>query len=455
VGEERPELEARLARLGAERLAAELIDLAGQDRDIERRVKLLVREVDPDALGLELKRRIAGLRRSSRFASYQESFRLARQFDDLVMAIEDKVLPLDPAKAFELADAFLSTDRKTFERVDDSSGVVSDAYREACGTWLRAAALVKGKKDWVERIYRVTAEDDYGVRETLLQQASILLSEDELRRLARRYEKDAQEAKTDADKRDRGGFSATVRLGLVAEALRDPALFERSLTLRGGGLNDLQRISVARRYLECGQPEPAIERLEAIRDRDPWDRWILLAEAYRQKGQRNEQVRCLWRLFEGTAHFGTYEELLKLLPAGKRAEAKERAKGMALALGDALSAASFLLRVGASDDAERLVVDRIAELEGTYYEHLKSLAMLAAQHGRPRIEMLCYRELLSGILKAARSKAYGHAARYYRRLKELDQVIDDYGAVGDHQAFLEALREQHGRKYSFWRRVEG
>ena len=44
MGEDRPELEVSLARLGPERLAAELVDLAGEDRDIERRVRLLVRK---------------------------------------------------------------------------------------------------------------------------------------------------------------------------------------------------------------------------------------------------------------------------------------------------------------------------------------------------------------------------------------------------------------------------
>ena len=68
-------------------------------------------------------------------------------------------------------------------------------------------------------------------------------------------------------------------------------------------------------------------------------------------------------LFEGSAHFGTYVELLKLLPTGERAKAKQRAIGLALALGDVLSAASFLRRVGACADAERLTIERVAELE--------------------------------------------------------------------------------------------
>lgn len=138
--DDRSQLEARLAELGAERLAAELVALAEADRDIERRVKLLVSEGDRDALGTELRRRIAGLARSSRFVAYRESFALARQLAEVVEAIERKLLPLDPAQAFELADAFLETDHNTFGRIDDSSGVVADRGIEPGGSRDRESA---------------------------------------------------------------------------------------------------------------------------------------------------------------------------------------------------------------------------------------------------------------------------------------------------------------------------
>ena len=450
----RLELEVRLVELGPERLAAELMRLAGEDRDVEQRLRLLVSEGNRSALISELRRRIGGLARSSRFVPYGESSELAKRLAEIVEVIGERMLPLDPAAAFELANAFLRTDDTTLGRVDDSSGSVSDTYHDACRTWLRAAAASKAHEDWVDRIYQLNVEDGYGVRETLLTEAPLLLSEHELRRLAKRYEEDALRGAEDADGDGREGFSASVRLGLVAAALRDPALYERSVRLHSPQLNDLQRISVARCYLEHGQPEPAIAHLEAVEGRRYLERWSLLAEAYGRMGRKDEQLRCLWRLFAETAHFETYESLLELLPAGERAGATARARDVALAMEDLLSAASFLLRVGAPADAERLVMGRIAELEGGYYAHLKSLAALAAQEGCPRIEMLCYRELLGAILKQARSKVYGHAARYFRRLEALDGVIADYGTVQDHQSFLEELRHRHGRKYAFWRRVE-
>lgn len=52
-------------------------------------------------------------------------------------------------------------------------------------------------------------------------------------------------------------------------------------------------------------------------------------------------------------------------------------------------------------------------------------------------------------------RAYGHAAaRYFRRLGELDGTIDDYGPVVDHETFVDELRQRHGRKSSFWKKAE-
>ena len=49
--------------------------------------------------------------------------------------------------------------------------------------------------------------------------------------------------------------------------------------------------------------------------------------------------------------------------------------------------AAELASLAASGDAERLTMERAAALEGAYYQHPKSLAAFAGEHGRPCIEM--------------------------------------------------------------------
>lgn len=67
--------------------------------------------------------------------------------------------------------------------------------------------------------------------------------------------------------------------------------------------------------------------------------------------------------------------------------------------------------------------------------------------------ILTFSDSLLGILHQARSKAYGHAARYYKQLDALASHIDDYQPLLDHRAFLIQLKQEHGLKRSFWSRV--
>ena len=169
-------LRDRLIRVGPERLADTLLDVAEGDRELKRRLELLAIEDDPEATADELAKQIAALRRRKRFVRYGESFELAGELRLLIEAIRDRVFSDLPDRAFLLADGFLRTDAKVYERVDDSSGSVADVYRDACLLWLDAAARSGRDEDWVERLRATATDNDYGVRDPLLPNADRLLS---------------------------------------------------------------------------------------------------------------------------------------------------------------------------------------------------------------------------------------------------------------------------------------
>jgi hypothetical protein len=403
----------------------------------------------------ELKRRIAGLRRRSTFVPYSGSFALAQELQQIVDAVREQVLPKDPDKAYELADAFLQSDKRTFERVDDSDGSVGDVYRESCLLWLEAASRAGVKRDWVGRIYMLAKEDDYGARDALLRGAATLLSEHELRRLVAHFEDDARQARPGRKGFDFRALSAWSGIGLLALALRDPRLYERAAKMGRDNLNDLQLVDVARRYLEFGDAETAVSRLQAMADRDNPERLDLLARSYDQLGKGDEQIEVLWCTFETYLTLPSYDRLIDLLPADRHETARGRARRIARDHAEAYSAVRFLLHAGWPDDAEGVLSSRLPELADTFYGALLDLAGMAEKAGRPVIEAACYRLLVLDILRAARLKAYGYAARYLRKLEKLDRTIENYGALDDHDAFVEELRQEHGRKYAFWRRVDG
>lgn len=444
----------RLIRAGPERLADELLRLADGDEELRRRLELLVREDDAESLAGELARQIADLRLRERFTSYGESFSFAAELRGLVEAVREKVMPSLPGRAFELADALMLQDSVVFERVDDSSGVVGDVYRDACLLWLDAAARSARGEDWVELIRERVAGDGYGARDPLLPNAGRLLDESHLRRLARSYEPDSDGTAPDAatnfplDRRRGWGYVAQ-----VAKALRDPVLYERAHSF-GRRVDDRLRLEVVRLCIDWGQIDEALARLEDASSSDGYERDSLLLECYERRGDTARQIELLWKLFEASPDHGRYSRLLDLTPEGERNAARDRARDAALRHPHPPTVVEFLLRSGWQDEAERVAIERSNGFDGVHYGTLLELAGLAASSKRPLIEVVCYRSLLRDILDDGRSKAYGHAARYYFRLAEIDLDLPGYAPLQDHEILVAGLRRDHGRKRAFWSRVE-
>jgi hypothetical protein len=146
------------------------------------------------------------------------------------------------------------------ERADYSEGHIAYELRDACVLWLDAAARVRATHtdsglDWQAALYEFYQANDYGIRESLLEQAHRLLREEELRALASRFENDARRM-IDAQKAGLveryGTFGFSSAMGLVARALRDPKLYEQSILLHSPEPNGLQANNIAEQYLLCG-----------------------------------------------------------------------------------------------------------------------------------------------------------------------------------------------------------
>lgn len=447
-------LRHRLTRLPPERLADELIDLGNRDGEVRERLGMLAAESDPEALAEVLRRRIDNLGQTQDYISYGRSFAFAQDLRHIVSAIRNRLLPRDPDLVFELADLFLQSDVRVFECVDDSAGAVGDVFRDACKLWLEAAAKSIVKRDWVALFKERIGKDDYGSRDELLPNAAILFSEAELRTLAAQSLDEARKARPEVNGRDWQALSGATTASQLAIALKDPGLYEEAITAVGGSLNDIQRIDVAKRYLEFGDAETALARLSELADGGSTERLDLFAECYGRLGRVREQIAILEKQFERTLSKRQYDEILRLRPETEQEVARQWARTLALSFDTLYTAAIFLFEAGWPDDAERIVLDRSGDLATRYYPGLQDLAALADASGCRLVEVVCYRHLIRDILNDARSKAYGHAVKYYRSLEALDPLITDYGSLGDHASFVAELRKKHGRKSAFWGRLD-
>ena len=116
--------------------------------------------------------------------------------------------------------------------------------------------------------------------------------------------------------------------------------------------------------------------------------------------------------------------------------------------------ALFLVEMGQMDAAENYVLERADQLNGDFYSGLLPLTEAMETTDRWLCASIIYRALLDSILHRGQTKAYSHGARYLKRLDRLAESVSDWRSFENHRAYVEKLRQQHGRKRSFWARYE-
>jgi hypothetical protein len=117
-----------------------------------------------------------------------------------------------------------------------------------------------------------------------------------------------------------------------------------------------------------------------------------------------------WSAFETTLSAAHLREYLKRLPDFEDFPIEQKALVHAAAFPSAMTALNFLIEWPALEAADRLVRDRIAELDSRDYVQLGKAAEALAEKW-PISATLLYRALVRSVLVRGYSKAYGYAAR--------------------------------------------
>ena len=142
------------------------------------------------------------------------------------------------------------------------------------------------------------------------------------------------------------------------------------------------------------------------------------------------------------------------MPTVERSALRTRACLDAKSHPNVASAAELLFALEEPLLAEQLIIDRARELDGRNYVLLTSLALTAKVNKRWLAATMLWRALLDAILKRGYAKAYDHAAQYLRELRGAASEIEDFRGYPTHSNYEEFLRKAHGRKASFWQRLD-
>ena len=121
-----------LEALGAERLAALLIEVSTGDAAMKRRLRLeLAGAQSPAEAAREIRKRLASIARGRTFIDWQKRRAFVADIEAQRRAIVDQVARGDPGEALDLLWQFLSLAGPVFDRCDDSSGTIGDEFRAA------------------------------------------------------------------------------------------------------------------------------------------------------------------------------------------------------------------------------------------------------------------------------------------------------------------------------------
>ena len=437
-----------LIKLGAERLAEELLKLAEHSQTAADRIDYITssRTENLDRIEVQLDQLCNG-----EFYDWHSVDGYAYQLSQLLSNLKESID--DPCEGVKWVRHFFEKDGLIMESCDDSGGTVSMVFLvEATDCFVWFSKKCERKEFVAQQLIELVLDDQYGVRDELIDHAADFLPEQWLRWLVEQLQPGSEESDWNATQRN-------FLLQSLARQLKDTQLFEEVTLQRE--LSFTSYLSIAQVYLENGnalQAQGWIERanLEFPSGHNfrPYDYQTIRREIYRQLGDKEGEGRLAWEIFRSNRSVERLAELLQTLGEEQREEVitAETAQILASSQHNLIgSDASFLLQLGNFDAAEQYLMKRIALLNKIDYITLTEWVVQFAQS--PLLASMIYRELLNGILKRGYTKAYHYGVDYWIQLQQLNPQVLAWDPYLTHQQYQLLVRQEHGRKHSFWKQV--
>ena len=470
-----------LEALGARRLAELLMEISSGDALVANLLQLeFAGTKGPAKASLEIREQMARIRRSRVFFEWDESPALARELDILRGAIVNHVADSDASEALGLMWGFMELADAVFDRCDDSGGSVGDVFlvaREDLGEIASAAKTAPALL--ADQAFAAIMNNNYAQYDGLVGILKPALGCEGLECLKQRLIESLSttatqptgKVSTSVGLRSLGSVSEDerrerYRRDVASSALRDIADAQDDVDGYIAQYDEETRrvppiaAQIARRLLAAGRAGDALHALDASSRSVSSDRrWIgfewedARVAALEALGRTDAAQQVRWDCFERSLSMLHLRAYLERLAKSSAADAEEKALDHVQDFQDRLAALSFFLSWPALERASRLVVEHAKSLDGNCYEILAPAARaLASQH--PLAATLTFRAMIDFTLGRGKSTRYRHAARHLSQCASLAADIGDFQGYEAHGDYEQRLRREHGRKRSFWGRID-
>ena len=467
-----------LEKLGAEKLAALVLDLVKGNAALQRRARMeLSASQGPKELAADLRKRFASLRRSTGFVDWRQQKTLVKDLSGLLGMIENSIAPHDADEAFELLWSFLQLAPSIHERTDDSNGAVGDVFSDAVDliATLSPRMSIDGKS-LAERILDAVADAGYGEFDGIIPATAEALGDEGLEHLKKittawsaappsqheleQFRGYGLYSSAEESVRRNKQLTGSVILADVADAQGDVDAYMARYSEEQLAYGTIAP-DVASRLLDADRIDEAFDIINRARVAEDGKRFSpfrhelheVYEECLQRLGKTDDLKAHLSANFEHTLSARSLRKYLKLLPDFDDLEAEAAALDYAETYPHLGTAISFLVDWQALDRAAKMVLSRADELDGDgYYTLTHAANVLEAEH--PLAATLMRRAMVEDTLDGGKSKRYRYAARHLAECQSCEAAIDNFGSFPTHQQFVASLKERHRRKHGFWRLVE-
>lgn len=445
------QLRARLGELRVDQLADALMALA--QTNATARDTVLRMTTGKSASIVRYQAKLHALATARRFVTWQGVPAFCEELEQLLLDLQAGVEDADTG--FDLIAAFFEADSVIFEHCDDSSGWVGDLfYGTAADLLAKYGAECADPSRVVARLVALYADDNYGIRDVVIDAAHRFLATTSLRALAAELQERARHAGSNKST----AWHWLQGLASIARQLHDAPLFEQAQRAMYPDLPASAHLDIAAVYFEAGDAATARAWLELIPDQHHHavERDALLLKVLRTLGETEAAAQVAWQAFTAYHNVGTLQTLLGIIGEHERDRVLDETTTLILQSERfSNSDATFLTDIGRITDAETYILHHVEQWDGAAYFSLGPLAECMERENRWLAASVLYRALTASILKRGVSKYYHHGVHYLAKLDILAPKINDWSPYASHTEFVESLRYEHGRKTSFWAKYTG